>query len=1633
VLDTLSEKDRLGNQLWALIEKLRATRGVDFHTGPAEALAAHRVLLAMAEPDVSIAGFRDQLAPVFAKTRDQRALFMRAIDEMAPPRPPPRPTTPERLSRTPPSTGWERLKRRATDAGDNIPTLLGTTRGRIGLVILMFLIAFAALSLRRGSAPKQVDASVAPSTAAQPTPTVDQPLASPGPQATSGKDPLSRLLRAAGRHGGAPTLAEIAHELAPDAPIVMKDTEYLRRLRDLTGLQPNRPLFLVSAQLSSQAFGSPASMREWRSQPSQTLVAWAIGLIEIPGQGPSYREIDADIRGLTDGQFAALKVVVGLNTPFVRDLIDPHDSTSDAIAKLRSASIKFRSDSPRRGAIPNVETASDSVVARAIAIVRPDWNPPDAPWRPQQLTARILPSWASWLLAALALAIFIPAILVAFDPRRAFLRRKPPLTAPHRARLLREVPPVLLGPPLHFAEIRKALQRREAQLTASLDIAATIQATVASGGRRIIPKFGMIRAAPEYLFLIERKGLNDLEAERVAALIAPLRTGVVGIDLFWFQSDPAWCTPESGGSAVRIEALVARFPNHRMLLMASGVEMIDLFRGQAKGGYIQLNHWFRRGMLTPVPAAEWAREERLIAREFKGPLGRSTSGGMMTLARGLLADLSSRGSSISPDGDDDAPPLPDSLRAQPQRFLAQDSPHRDEDGVDPVDDLLIDLGWYPDKGGFDWLCALAVYPALSFDLALYLGQTLPEKIGDTELDTPRLFTPRRLAALTQLPWLREGTMPDWLRRRLIALMPVARAAEVRQRILGLINDARFRNIEALPNRAMFGREPSQGLAAERLYSDEVLVEFLLTGQPEDFEIALPPPESSRTLRQRLRALDPLRIGTICLALAYALATWWATPGAGDGPPVTSLMLPVVAIFLAALTCLVMIRPVTAWMGARRMAHRLGPIGLVCAVFAAMALAAPLIERATGVQPRGPLAVTIIAMLCLGLLPVADQLSGRLNQNYPFATQKLGAGLLYLLRCMGVAILGFGLATIAAADDRYGRYYLVAIVVYGMVLFGLGLRPGPPEVRTDPDLARQRDHKPPRRAAPFIAGLVLLGLILIYASGLRRSQVVLAPPSNYQPFVATSDGLIAISQSDGITVKVFGIEFGGPLRGSFSFADKRFKTFAEINRLAVRTAGPPESDIVVASLSDGIIFVKKGSSLPSVLISRPDVVAGPTRIAISPVGDIAWAQIYRDGRTEIGIQYARRGKQRPLSANAAYLEPTGSSTMSMDVKGQDAPVMTIESIGNQIFAYSTADGAISTISSAGPETHSRPGALKGGAIMIRALTPVDSKTPAFLAVASDGTAVKGTVSANLKLKVERAGPFPTLATGPVVQWVEAKKVVNRNVKPPPPTKIKVAVDPSLKIRAQVLPPPLLSLATCNAQSKMGAAGQFEAGTGAGSTRGFPSRLPIAEVLDRFAPNQPNRAEIAQTISILAPRYDLDQPRAMAVYLANILHETGSLRVSSENLDYSENRIVQVWPARFSTIESAKPYAHQPECLANYVYANRLGNGDEASGDGARFRGRGLLMVAGRANYARYAEALGVDLLNSPDLLATSIDVAVRQSMTAWKDMGLNQNADKGDIVGVRRRLTGGTIGTPNVELLFNQILPVLSQFNKVTTN
>lgn len=157
-----------------------------------------------------------------------------------------------------------------------------------------------------------------------------------------------------------------------------------------------------------------------------------------------------------------------------------------------------------------------------------------------------------------------------------------------------------------------------------------------------------------------------------------------------------------------------------------------------------------------------------------------------------------------------------------------------------------------------------------------------------------------------------------------------------------------------------------------------------------------------------------------------------------------------------------------------------------------------------------------------------------------------------------------------------------------------------------------------------------------------------------------------------------------------------------------------------------------------------------------------------------------------------------------------------------------------------------------------------------------------------------------------------------------------------------------------------------------------------------------------------KYDINTPERKASFLSQCSHESGNFNSVVENLNYSSDALMRVWPRHFPTAEVAQRYHRKPEMIANRAYANRMGNGSEESGEGWKFRGRGLIQVTGKFNYTECGKFLGLDLLSNPDLLLEPSG-AVHSAAWFWVRHNLNSLADNEDVLSITRRINGGTHG------------------------
>jgi predicted chitinase len=178
----------------------------------------------------------------------------------------------------------------------------------------------------------------------------------------------------------------------------------------------------------------------------------------------------------------------------------------------------------------------------------------------------------------------------------------------------------------------------------------------------------------------------------------------------------------------------------------------------------------------------------------------------------------------------------------------------------------------------------------------------------------------------------------------------------------------------------------------------------------------------------------------------------------------------------------------------------------------------------------------------------------------------------------------------------------------------------------------------------------------------------------------------------------------------------------------------------------------------------------------------------------------------------------------------------------------------------------------------------------------------------------------------------------------------------------------------------------------------------------------------------PKFGIaDSQRRLAHFFAQVLHESGCMRFDMENLNYSSDALRRVFGKYFPTKADADAFARQPERIANRVYADRMGNRSEASGDGWKYRGRGLIQLTGRANYKAFAEWVkDARVPDDPDLVAS--EYAVHSAVFFWDRHNLNRLADKDDVVGLTRKINGGENGLSHRRELLHKASGLLAMLD-----
>jgi putative chitinase len=182
----------------------------------------------------------------------------------------------------------------------------------------------------------------------------------------------------------------------------------------------------------------------------------------------------------------------------------------------------------------------------------------------------------------------------------------------------------------------------------------------------------------------------------------------------------------------------------------------------------------------------------------------------------------------------------------------------------------------------------------------------------------------------------------------------------------------------------------------------------------------------------------------------------------------------------------------------------------------------------------------------------------------------------------------------------------------------------------------------------------------------------------------------------------------------------------------------------------------------------------------------------------------------------------------------------------------------------------------------------------------------------------------------------------------------------------------------------------------------------EQLKQLLPKNPYINQWHKALSQLFPDYEINTPKRIAAFMAQCAHESGGFIFLTENLNYRAESLMKTFKKYFPDMATAKAYERNPQKIANRVYADRMGNGNEASGDGWKYRGRGLIQLTGKTNYTWFAASLEISPEEAAEYTQT-FEGAAQSACWFWETNKLNQYADSGDIVTMTKRINGGTIG------------------------
>lgn len=382
-------------------------------------------------------------------------------------------------------------------------------------------------------------------------------------------------------------------------------------------------------------------------------------------------------------------------------------------------------------------------------------------------------------------------------------------------------------PVMQIKPIVSSLRKRTQLPSADVDVDRTIENALNRNNWLEIV-YCQRQVMPEYVVLIDRKSRLDQQARFVQEILAKLVLDGVWLHQYEFSSDPRICFPlDRKDTPLRLKDLQARHPDSRLLIFSGANELINPLTGFLQEWLESLSHWQERAVFTPDKLQK-ALREKLETQDFV--ILPMTFDGLASLVHAFETD----NTPIQTNG---VAGLPAQLIERPLRWIGRDAPPEDE-----VNALVEDLkNNYLDENGFYWLCAIAVYPELRWELTIYLGSVLK---GDAENS---LLTPDNLVRLARLPWFRFGYMPDWIRIALVKNFTQEQENLVRIILSKMLTESfdlngfelKFGKSQKESIRTRFLSAFFRSLQPESVYDDYIFTKFILNRNSQRLSVKLP--------------------------------------------------------------------------------------------------------------------------------------------------------------------------------------------------------------------------------------------------------------------------------------------------------------------------------------------------------------------------------------------------------------------------------------------------------------------------------------------------------------------------------------------------------------------------------------------------------------------------------------------------------------------------------------------------------------------------------------------------------------------------------------------------------------------------